>query len=186
MSHRIEPSLDRKQLVAAAFALLAEDGLDRFSMRRLAARLTVQPSALYWHVGDKAELLGLMAAEIYAQADAEVPTGSDWQHWLTEFGHALRRAYLARRDGALLCAQATPGRELDPEESGARMAAALVAMGLPVEKALGLRATVIAFTLGWAVFEANGPMHDFLGHLFDFDARFEAGLEALVRGSATS
>src|SRR5690606_21556143 len=85
MTARAEPSLSRERIVAAAFLQLVEEGLDRLSMRRLATRLGVQAPALYWHVGDKAELLGLMARDFYAPAYAEVRTASGWREWLRFF-----------------------------------------------------------------------------------------------------
>lgn len=182
MEARLEIGLDRKQLVAAAFAQLEEEGLDKLSMRRLAARLNVQASALYWHIGDKAELLGLMAAEIYFAADRQVPPAVDWRTWLASFGRSLRATYAAHRDGALLCARAKPRPRIDRTASAERIAAPLVAFGLDPARAITLRASVIAFTMGWAVIEANGPLHEYLGHMYDFDATFENGLDALVAG----
>ncbi|HEY1125924.1 MAG TPA: hypothetical protein VGE65_09840 [Sphingobium sp.] len=49
----------------------------------------------------------------------------------------------------------------------------------PGRYALSRRA---AFHCRWSSFEANGPMHDYLDEMLDFDASFEIGLHALVRG----
>ena len=178
--------LDRGRLVAAAFAQLEDDGLEGLSMRRLAARLGVQAPALYWHVGDKAELLGLMARDIYAAAHAQVPHAADWQEWLRLFGRALRRSFASHRDGARLCSIARPPSASDPAAHADRIAAPLARLGLAEQRALVCQATVISFTLGWESFEANGPMRDFLRQMMDFDATFEQGLDALVSGLAAS
>ena len=53
-------------VVAAALRVLDDQGLEGCSMRRVAAELGVQPSALYHHVSDKQTLLALMADEIVA------------------------------------------------------------------------------------------------------------------------
>lgn len=176
--------LDRDRLLAAAFAQLEEDGLDGLSMRRLAARVGVQAPALYWHFSDKAELLGLMAREIYAAAYAAVPLVEDWQAWLGQFGRALRRSFAAHRDGARLCAAASPELSGEPAAHAETIAAPLVALGLDAGRALSCQAVVISFTLGWESFESNGPMREFLRRMMDFDATFETGLDALVRGLA--
>jgi len=178
----IRPALDRDRLVAAAFAQIEEDGLEGVSMRRLAARLGVQAPALYWHVGDKAELLGLMARAIYdgayrAMTRAQAP---DWRTWLLGFGHALRAAFAAHRDGARLCAIAP--NTAHPADQAQRIAAPLMALGLDQQRALACEASVIAFALGWASYEANGPMHAYLDAMLSFDTTFEQGLAALVRG----
>lgn len=184
MASPVSPALDRGRLVAAAFAQLEEDGLEGLSMRRLAARLGVQAPALYWHLGDKAELLGLMARDIYAAAHAQVPDAANWQDWLRLFAHALRRSFASHRDGARLCSIARPPSASDPAAQADRIAAPLTHLGLEEERALAYQAIVISFTLGWKSFEANGPMRDFLREMMDFDATFERGLDALVSGLA--
>jgi len=182
---RSQPALlDRDRLVAAAFALLEEDGLEGLSMRPLASRLGVQAPALYWHVADKSELLGLMAKAIYAVAYASVPAAADWRNWLLAFGRALRTAFASHRDGARLCATARAPRALSIADHAQTIAAPLVALHLTEQQALSFQASVISFALGWASFEANGPMHDYLDEMLDFDASFEIGLQALVRGFA--
>ncbi len=54
----------RSDVVAAALRVLDAHGLEFCSMRRVAAELDVQPSALYHHVPNKQALLALMADEI--------------------------------------------------------------------------------------------------------------------------
>lgn len=182
MANRAEPGLDRDRLVAAAFAQLEQDGLDGLSMRRLAARLGVQAPAIYWHVGDKAELLGLMARDLYALAYGSVRSAEHWRAWLLAFARALRASFAAHRDGARLCAAARPPAQSDPASHADRIAAPLVALGLDQAKALSFQASIISYVLGWAAFEANGPMHDFLDGIIDFDDSFSSGLAALIRG----
>ena len=62
-------------VVAAALRVLDAQGLENCSMRRVAAELEVQPSALYHHVADKQSLLALMADEIVRSG--EVVTGTE-------------------------------------------------------------------------------------------------------------
>ena len=181
MNSRKPPELDRRSLIAAAFAVLEAEGLAGLSMRRVAARLGVQAPAIYWHVEDKAMLLGLMAGEIYAAAYAGVPPVADWRDWLRQFGGALRRSFTARRDGAQLCSIARPAYA-DPPEQAAIIAAPLETLGLDRRSALLFQAAVISFTLGWRMFEANGPMHAFLDEMMDFEDSFRTGLEAMVAG----
>jgi TetR/AcrR family tetracycline transcriptional repressor len=184
MGRSLSATLDRDRLIEAAFAQLEEDGLEGLSMRRLAARVGVQAPAIYWHVGDKAELLGLMARDIYAAAYAQVPTASDWREWLRCFGRALRISFASHRDGARLCAIAKPPAASEPAAHADRIAAPLTNLGLSEKDALTYQAAVISFALGWESFEANGPMRDFLRQIMDFDASFAVGLDALVAGLA--
>ncbi|HWL47171.1 MAG TPA: TetR family transcriptional regulator [Sphingomonadaceae bacterium] len=180
------PKLDRARLVAAAFAVIEDKGLDGLSMRNVAARLGVQAPAIYWHISDKAELLGLMAREIYGGAYDSIPRTGSWQQWLIRFGRALRQAFASRRDGARLCALAQPSPQADPARRAERIAAPLVALGLDRRTAVSRQAAVIAYTLGWAMYEANGPMREYLDEMMIFEDSFQAGLAALVDGFARS
>ncbi|MGO1701456.1 MAG: TetR family transcriptional regulator [Canibacter sp.] len=84
-------------VVTAAMRVLAEDGLEGCSMRRVAAALGVQPSALYHHVENKQSLLALMADEIVR------PVAGDGAR---ELCVNLRGALLTIRDGAEVVATA--------------------------------------------------------------------------------
>lgn len=93
-------SLD--DVVTGALRVLDGYGLEFSSMRRVAAELGVQPSALYHHVADKQTLLGLMAARIVA----DVRVDDD----LAATAHRLRSAMLSIRDGAEVVATASAFR----------------------------------------------------------------------------
>lgn len=103
----------RADVVAAALGVLDELGLEFCSMRRVAAALEVQPSALYHHVPNKQTLLALMADEIVRDVSGEDPAG---------FARSLRRALLAIRDGADVVATASAFR-LGASTVEARLAA---------------------------------------------------------------
>jgi AcrR family transcriptional regulator len=91
----------RTDVVAAALRVLDEQGLEFCSMRRVAAALDVQPSALYHHVPDKQTLLALMADEMVSSVRGSGPA---------ELCRDLRRAMLAVRDGADVVATASAYR----------------------------------------------------------------------------
>lgn len=87
---------DRDSVASAALALLDDVGLADLSMRRIAARLDIQPSALYWHFASKQELFAELAdritSPIAAAPDSDVLTTA----------RRVRDALLAHRDGAEL------------------------------------------------------------------------------------
>src|SRR5690606_34047314 len=62
------PGLSREALVRSAVALLDADGLERVSMRRVAADLGVTAGALYWYVTTKDELLELALDDVLGEA----------------------------------------------------------------------------------------------------------------------
>lgn len=87
----------REDVVAAGLDVLDSFGLEFCSMRRVAAALDVQPSALYHHVPNKQTLLALMADEIVKGV-----RGND----AATLCRSLREEMLAIRDGADVVATA--------------------------------------------------------------------------------
>ncbi len=85
----------------SALVLLENHGLAELTMRKLALELGVQPSALYWHVPSKQQLLAELADRIVARARS-VANDSDWQLNVVVVARALRDALLSCRDGAEL------------------------------------------------------------------------------------
>ena len=61
------PRLTAQDVVDAAVGILQDFGMGDLSMRRVAAVLGVQASALYWHVPDKQSLLARVADRIVAE-----------------------------------------------------------------------------------------------------------------------
>lgn len=91
----------RSDIVDRAITLLDAGGIEALSMRKLAADLGVQPSALYHHVANKDALLAAMADDILRRGrrPAEIVT---WDAELTLLVVALRDAIRRHRDGAAL------------------------------------------------------------------------------------
>lgn len=86
---------DRQSIIDHALRLLDDVGLPDLSMRRLAAELDVQPSALYWHFDSKQHLLAAIADRILLcvpDPDADIP--------LARTAASVRDALLSYRDGA--------------------------------------------------------------------------------------
>ncbi|WP_371432167.1 TetR family transcriptional regulator [Novosphingobium sp.] len=181
MARHRDIALDRSGIVAAAFALLDEAGLDGVTMRALAARLSVQAPALYWHVRDKAALGGLMAEALYAEARAGLHDGLDTRAWLLALGRGLCRSLARHRDAARLLASARPLAQAS-DETAAGMAAPLVQRGFSREQALEAQAAVLSLSLGWSIYRENAAMHAFLTGMFDLEESFEHGLRVLVDG----
>jgi len=173
--------LGPEQITARALQLLDQNGLEALNMRALARQLGVQASALYWHIGDKSELIGLMAWHFYAMA-IETATGSrSAEEWLLRFGQSFHAGLCAHRDAARLCAIARP-RDQDPVSRGDRIAAPLLQLGLSRKVALVRMASVISLALGWAVYEQSEAQREYLARMISLEEGFDTGLCALLRG----
>jgi AcrR family transcriptional regulator len=82
--------LSRPLVLETAVALADQDGLDGFSMRRLAQELGVVPMALYKHVANRDELLDGMVDVVFAEIESP-SIDEDWRS-------ALRRRAISARE----------------------------------------------------------------------------------------
>jgi AcrR family transcriptional regulator len=80
-----KPALTRSGIVAAALAVMQAEGLDRVTMRRLAAELDTGAASLYVYVRNTAELHAAMLEELLGQIDlSPASAAGDWQDRLIE------------------------------------------------------------------------------------------------------
>ena len=173
--------LDREQVIGAAVELLDEGGLDRLTMRRLAARLGVGAPTVYWHVGNKAALLAAVADVILARETGDLrspmPTES-WQGWLADLAGRLRRAMLAHPDGARVVAAAHLSLAMaDATELAIR---SLVDRRQTLREARLRVLSVEAFTLGHVLQEQSPRLDEAEMKGFDL-AAFAAAHPTVVR-----
>ncbi|MBP2707765.1 TetR/AcrR family transcriptional regulator C-terminal domain-containing protein [Microbispora sp. RL4-1S] len=106
-------ALERDRIVGTALRLLDEVGLDKLTLRRLAAELGVQAPALYWHFRSKQELLDEMTEVIsVGQSPPLRPLaeGESWESWLGDWIRGRREVLNSHRDAARLIAGTHPGR----------------------------------------------------------------------------
>jgi AcrR family transcriptional regulator len=83
--------LTRERVVEEALAVIAHDGANALSMRRLAARLGVVPGALYHHVRNKQQLHDLVLDNVLAEVDTYLDPALDWPDQLKLLAHRLRQ-----------------------------------------------------------------------------------------------
>jgi AcrR family transcriptional regulator len=83
--------LTRERVVAEALALIAQDGVQDLTMRRLAARLGVVPGALYHHVRNKERLHDLVLDNVLAEVDSNIDPSLGWTEQLKVLAHRLRQ-----------------------------------------------------------------------------------------------
>src|SRR3954453_17431756 len=83
--------LSRERILRAALDVIDRDGLEAFSMRRLAQELDVWPMSVYRYFRDKDELLDAIAAH----TAAAVPLGSDAASWREQLTDLLDGARVA-------------------------------------------------------------------------------------------
>jgi AcrR family transcriptional regulator len=85
------PRLTRQRVVAEALAVIAQDGVQALTMRRLAARLGVVPGALYHHLRNKEQLHDLLLDSVLAEVDLHLDPSLGWTEQLKVLAHRLRQ-----------------------------------------------------------------------------------------------
>jgi TetR/AcrR family tetracycline transcriptional repressor len=161
-------TLQRSQIVAAALALLNQDGLDGVTVRKVATQLNVHVGGLYWHVKNKRDLLDEMANTILAEefVTLEPPErGQSWAEWLVEIAQRLRKAMLAYREGGRVVAGAHLHRAVTLAQLFATIVDALRAEGFGADEARWLCVTVVSYTFGFVIEEQAGPTADTIAQL---------------------
>jgi AcrR family transcriptional regulator len=94
-------ALSRDRILATAQRVVAADGLDALSMRRLAQELDVWPMALYRHFQDKEALLDALAAPVPVDGTDVRAFAAQLRRALAAQPPALRARSAARDEPAL-------------------------------------------------------------------------------------
>ncbi len=180
--------ITQADITNASLALLASGGLQALAMRRIAAALGVQQSALYWHFANKQQLLAAIADEIVAPI--EPPTRGLWSTRIVALGSRLRSELLRYPDGAELVATSLAFR-LGAYRPTQLFNHELVRCGLAISDAEIAGSVLVHYVLGYTTDEQQHRQAAALGAIDDDVAvvdpedRFVRGLRLIVAGIDT-
>jgi AcrR family transcriptional regulator len=90
--------LSRDQVLDIAFEILETEGVERLTVRALAAKLDVAVTAIYWHVGDKQALLDGLVERIIARLGPVHARGREPEERIMSIGRSLRQTLLRQPD----------------------------------------------------------------------------------------
>lgn len=96
------PPLSQRRIVDEALALLAREGLDAVSMRRVAQALNTGPASLYAHLRNKEELYQLMLDRLIGEVTVPEPVPQRWRDQLKELIRSMVRVMTAHPGSAQL------------------------------------------------------------------------------------
>jgi AcrR family transcriptional regulator len=152
-SRRRDP-LTREAIVEAAMRVLDAEGLDRFSMRRVAEELDTGAASLYWHVGSKDGLLDLILDQVTGEQEVPDPDPERWQEQLKDVARTMRRTILRHRDIVRISIGRIP---MGPNalRLSERVLAILRAGGVPDELAVQSFLLMISVVNGFTMDEAG-------------------------------
>lgn len=88
----VRQPLGRDLIVDTAMEILAAEGIDAVSMRRIAQALSTGPASLYAHISNKEELYELMFDRVLGGIELPEPDPERWREQLKELCRAEVRA----------------------------------------------------------------------------------------------
>jgi AcrR family transcriptional regulator len=100
--------LSRDAIVEAALRVVDREGLEATSMRRVAEELGTAPSALYWHVRNKHQLLQLVLDRVVGEIELPPRDSENWQEQLKALAREMRRVLTSHGDIARVTIGAIP------------------------------------------------------------------------------
>ena len=91
-------ALSRDEVLATALEIVETEGVERLTIRALAAKLGVAVTAIYWHVGDKQALFDGLVERIIAQLGGVRVRGREPEERIVSIGRSLRQTLLRQPD----------------------------------------------------------------------------------------
>jgi AcrR family transcriptional regulator len=208
---RARGSISAAEILEGAYELASEESLEALSMPRLAQRLDVGVTSIYWYFRSKDELLDTLAERAMAEFDRriDIPDDLPWDEYLRSYFRSQRRMF---REHELLCdlivlrSSGTPEATRLSAERIDRVLQLLVAAGFSPDAAMNAYAALSVFTRGSAalarIADDGAAMSDLPAGPFDEaprlrvlgqlerphllamtgDEEFEFGLENTLRG----
>ena len=172
------PLISHDAVIEASLRIIDREGLDAFSLPRLARELTVQTPSLYHHFRDRADILRTVARAIVLQSRVPAPAACrTWVDWVVGSRLSCRRAVLSHRNAAPILLEFMPRDVLIWNyELGVQI---LAAVGVPPDQLIGVIDGLDTLTLGASLAEAaKSPAR--AGQVF---ANVDAGREPMLAGA---
>ncbi|MEV6981465.1 TetR/AcrR family transcriptional regulator C-terminal domain-containing protein [Sphaerisporangium sp. NPDC051017] len=144
-SHR---GLTRAQVIDAALVIIDDQGTGALTMRRLADALGVYPATIYWHAGNRAELVAHVCRHILSSIEVPDVSELSWDEWIRRFAYETRRTFSEHPNLA-----ADFASEIHVSSTGLSVANNLLSVltraGFRTEDLVPAYNTVLAGIFGW-------------------------------------
>ncbi|MCJ0902105.1 TetR family transcriptional regulator [Rhodococcus sp. ARC_M6] len=156
MARPSKPLISRAAAVAAAIEIIDDEGLEAFSLPRLARALGVKAPSLYHHFADKSEILCEVAKAIVYETRIPRDRPSDqWQDWLIAYNLNFRDVILRHRNAAPVLLQFLP-RDM-VTDVWEQAAVYLEESGVPIQLHVPILDGTEKLTMGITLTEAMRP-----------------------------
>ena len=110
MARPSKPLISRAAAVQASIEIIDSEGLDAFSLPRLASHMGVRAPSLYHHFADKNEILTAIARHIGGKSVVRPrrPPGPDWPEYIVTLALNFRQSVLRHRNAAPILIEYLP------------------------------------------------------------------------------
>jgi AcrR family transcriptional regulator len=171
---RSSSPLDAEAIVRAACSIVAREGLDKLTMRRLGRELDVEAMSIYHHVANKGELLRLVAESTLRPIDDMAPSSSPYDS-LGEFCRRLRQILIGEPELAPLIIRDSTAVVLRSAGATA-LGAQLRTNGFDIVATRWVLESFVGFVVGHCMVAITNQT------VADDDAAFETGLRFMLAG----
>jgi TetR/AcrR family tetracycline transcriptional repressor len=174
----------RERIIAAARELVLADGVDALSMRKVAAEVGLAPTAIYWHVGSRDDLLHAVLDDLLTALPPITVEGDSAKERIASVAQASRRQFLDGMATLQLANAVGRGNELSFRAQVA-MAKELTAAGLSGDEGASVLRSLLFLVGGFVVIEqeyrARDPREMATGELWS--TLDEAGVDPALRAA---
>jgi TetR/AcrR family transcriptional regulator, tetracycline repressor protein len=185
LSRPLAPLVSRESAVRVAIALIERDGLDGFSLPKLARAMNVKTPSLYHHFESRSDLCAEIAAAIVRET--RLPKAVDdpqrWQDWFVELAFNFREAVFRHRRAALLIIEYVSHDTFAPTYNAS--ATLLSAAGVPADLHFQILDGLESVIFGATVAEAARGVESLAYTFPSDDLRFPA-LTGAIRANRMS
>ncbi len=147
-----EEGASRAKIVAAARALVEGDGIDAVSMRKVAAEVGLAPTAIYWHVGSRDDLLHAVLDEMVADLPPIRARGSSPRDRIASVARGARQEFHDQVATLKLATELGRGNELSFRAQVA-LAREMTAAGLDGDDAVAALRSILFLVGGFVMIE---------------------------------
>jgi TetR/AcrR family tetracycline transcriptional repressor len=170
------PPLDRETVVRAALGLIDEIGLEAFTMRALAQRLATYPATVYWHVGNRGDVLSAVVEIVFDEIELADAHASPWDEWLAQLARSYRDAMHRHPNLAAFVATRSYARVTAPRMTESILTV-LVRAGFRADELPAAFNAYVGSVVGWVGAELGSIDND---HGADWSANYEAQVRGLT------
>lgn len=183
-----QPQISEDKILETSWELLGEEGIEKFSMRRLADRLGIQAPSLYWYFKSKQNLYQRLANQVSKMILEAFHSEGDWKAQLTGLAVTVR-SVLSRYPCSTQLMMMTLPHEPDIIRFTNRMLLCVEATPLEQEQKMQVATTLVNYVFYFVLDdyqhernvsallkEQGAPPGEEMIHLLDTMSETDAGL----------